>query len=309
MAFGFMGNTKVGPGVDKERPEKKRLFLFFELYFRKFGRLMYINLLYALFMLPSIALAVLGFMFIPGTLSFLGVLFGIALMGPPTCGFTYLLRQLSVERPVFIWHDFVEHMKKNFKQSLLFSVLDSVVLSVVALTLHLSMLQFNDGVFQYVLLVFYLAVAIVILNMHYYIYPMMITLDLRIPQLIKNALLLTLAAIKTNLITTFWMLALVILPLLFIDQTIVFSFAVIFFPLFYVSLIGFIVVFNSFPHIKRLLVDPYYEAHPEARKNNVFGDTWDDEEEDETIFTDLGTLEPKSSINVRREGKSNKTLS
>lgn len=308
MAFGFLGNTKVGPGVDKNRMEKKRLFRFFELYFRKFGRLMYINLLYTLFMLPSIGVAVLGFMFVPGSLSFLGVVFGIALMGPPTCGFTYLLRQLSLERPVFIWHDFIEYMKNNFKQSLLFSCLDAIVLTVVGISVHFSLLQFDQGAFQYILLILYVAVAIIVLNMHYYIYLMMITLDLRIPQLIKNSLILTLAAIKTNLITTFFIFVLVIIPFLFIPLDFLLAFVAIFTPLFYASLIGFIVVFNSFPHVKRLLVDPYYEAHPEARKNNVFGDTWE-EEEDEPIFTDLGTLEPKSELTIKTEGRGGKTVS
>ena len=34
---------KEGPGVSKDAPEKKRFFLFFELYFRKFWKMIELN--------------------------------------------------------------------------------------------------------------------------------------------------------------------------------------------------------------------------------------------------------------------------
>ena len=309
MAFGFFGSSKVGPGVDKNRPEKKRFFLFFELYFRKFGQLIRANLMFTLCLIPALIVGLAGFLFLPRPINILGITLGLALIGPPVCGMTYLLRQMSLQRPVFVWHDFIDCMKKNFKQSLLFSILDSVVITIIGATIIFSLERFNDGAFQYVLFVLYIAVALIVLIMHYYIYPMMITLALSISKLIKNALILTLAAIKTNLITTFWMLLLVIIPAALLPIQLVATFTITLVPLFYSSLIGFIILFNSFPHVKRLLVDPYYEAHPEERKNNVFGDVYE-EDEDEVIFTDLGTLEPKSTLAIKpNSGRGGKTIS
>ncbi len=307
MAFGlFSSSDNVGPGVDKERPEKKRFFLFFELYFRKFGKMMYTSLLYCLFLLPSAALTVLGFLFFRAPFNLIGLVLGLALIGPPTCGFTYLLRQMSLERPIFIWHDFWNTLKKNAKQSLCFSCLDAVVVFLVVVSLQFSLSQFNVGVMQYILVICYCALALVFLMMHYYIYLMMITLDLKISQLIKNSLILTVAGLRTNLITTFFMLVMAIIPALIIQLDFLILILVILVPLFYASLLGFIIVFNSFPHIKRLLIDPYYAAHPEARKNNPFGFETGDEE-DEPVFTDLGTLEPKAkSASASKTQSSNK---
>lgn len=50
LKMGLFGNyAKEGPGVKKNEPQKKRFFYFFELYFRKFGKLMTLSLLYSAF--------------------------------------------------------------------------------------------------------------------------------------------------------------------------------------------------------------------------------------------------------------------
>ena len=310
LAFEFLNpGLSAGPGVDKNRPEKKRFFLFFELYFRRFGKMMYTSLLYCLTLIPSAALAVLGSVFFPAApLDLLGLALGLALIGPSTCGLTYLLRQAALERPVFVWHDFWSAFRKNFKQALLFSALDALVIFLIVTSMRFCIAILNDGIMQFIFVVFYCVIALVILIMHYYVYPMMITLDLRISQIIKNALILSISALKTNLITTFFVLLLVIVPAVLIQPEFLLPILVILVPLFYAAFVGFIIVFNSFQHIKRLLIDPYYETHPEERKNNPFGFIYEeDEDEEDVVFTDLGTLEKKvvssSAAEEHRGGK------
>ena len=46
------GFTKPGPGIDKNAPKKKGIFLYFEIFFRKFWKLMQLNMIYFLFCLP-----------------------------------------------------------------------------------------------------------------------------------------------------------------------------------------------------------------------------------------------------------------
>lgn len=311
MAFGLFGSDNGnGPGVDKNRPKKKRFFLFFELFFRKFSKMIYSSLLYCLFLIPSAALTILGFLFCRvAPFDLIGMTLGLALIGPATCGFTYLMRQMSLEQPVFIWHDFWTSFKKNMKQAFAFSALDAVVILFVIISLRFSMAQFTEGVMQYIMVVCYCAIALVFLMMHFYVYLMMITLDLKISQLIKNSLILAIAGIKTNIITVFWVLVLAIIPAFIIAPEFLSLIVLILVPLFYASFIGFIIVFNSFPQVKRLLLDPYYEAHPEALKNNPFGFETEDED-DEPIFTDLGVLEPKESASSATDsGNRSKTIS
>jgi len=62
----FGGNfTKEGPGVSKEAPEKHRFFLFFELFFRKFTKLIWLNVIYFVTMIPVLLGIYLSFRFDP----------------------------------------------------------------------------------------------------------------------------------------------------------------------------------------------------------------------------------------------------
>ena len=56
--MGFFSNryNKPGPGVGKNEPEKRRIVVFFEVYFRHFWQLEQTNLVFLLFMLPVFAL-------------------------------------------------------------------------------------------------------------------------------------------------------------------------------------------------------------------------------------------------------------
>ena len=87
--FGLFDYTKPGKGVDKNGPQKKRFFHFFELYFRKFWKLITLNLIYILFCIP------------------------IVTIGPATAAMTYILKNYTMERPVFLWSDFLEAFKKT----------------------------------------------------------------------------------------------------------------------------------------------------------------------------------------------------
>ena len=66
--FGLFDYSKPGKGVDKNGPQKKRFFHFFELYFRKFWKLITLNMLYVLFCIP------------------------IVTIGPATAAMTYILK-------------------------------------------------------------------------------------------------------------------------------------------------------------------------------------------------------------------------
>ena len=75
--LGFGNYEKPGKGVGKNEREKKRFFQFFDLFFRKLGRLVQLNLLYILFCIPVVTI------------------------GPATAAMTKILREYTLERPVF----------------------------------------------------------------------------------------------------------------------------------------------------------------------------------------------------------------
>ncbi len=59
--FGLFDYTKPGKGVDVDAPPKKPFFRFFELYWRKFSRLLLLNLLVFIMLLPIIAVVFRAF--------------------------------------------------------------------------------------------------------------------------------------------------------------------------------------------------------------------------------------------------------
>lgn len=75
--FGLFNYSKPGPGVDKNGPKKKRFFLFFELYFRKFWKMIELNLLFLVCCIP------------------------IVTIGPAIAGMTYVLRNYALGKAHF----------------------------------------------------------------------------------------------------------------------------------------------------------------------------------------------------------------
>lgn len=78
--------SKPGPGIEKEEQQKRRFFLFFELFFRKFWKLIQLNLLYILFWIPPL---IAGTLLTPynATLAYLAFfLVGTFTAGPATAG-------------------------------------------------------------------------------------------------------------------------------------------------------------------------------------------------------------------------------
>ncbi|MDD2637225.1 MAG: DUF624 domain-containing protein [Bacteroidales bacterium] len=120
--FGLFDYTKPGPGVSKDEPRRKGIFLFFELFFRKFWNLVKMNLLFLVFNIPAIILSMfaLGFIFqrtfVPDdplvellvrfSLSSFLVCIPVITVGPAQAGFTYIIRNFVREEPTFLWWDF-----------------------------------------------------------------------------------------------------------------------------------------------------------------------------------------------------------
>ena len=96
--FGLFDLAKAGPGVSKNEPKKKRFFLFWELYFRKFFKLILAGLLYLVVSIP------------------------IVTIGLAQAGLTFVKRNYSREKHVFLPSDFFDTIKRTGSKRL-FAVL------------------------------------------------------------------------------------------------------------------------------------------------------------------------------------------
>jgi uncharacterized membrane protein YesL len=266
--FGFFDYTKPGPGVPKDGPPKARILVFFDILMRKFWNLIKLNMLFSIFNIPAllVMIYVVNAFFIRKQLSnelfvdfILKFAFGALFMciplitvGPAQAGFTYVLRNYSREEHAFLWWDFKEAALKNFKQSLIVSLIDLVIVVIVGVDINVYMSIGKGGSnLLFTLASGFLILAFVTyLIMHMFIYPMMITFDLGIKQLFKNALIFSIINFLPNL-------GILLLCAIIVGATFLFFpvIGIILFPLITLSLIGLITNFYVYPRLKKHMID------------------------------------------------------
>ncbi len=273
--FGLFNYSKPGPGIDKNAPKKKRFFFFFELYFRKFWKLIELNLLFLVCCIP------------------------IVTIGPAICGMTYVLRNYSIEKPTFLLSDYWDAFKSNWKQGFVLWLLSTAV-TVMAGTSFFW--YFVNSARSWMMLIpfgFCILLCLILFFMQFYIYLMAVTVELKLKYIIKNALIFAFLGAKTNIITAFFVLLIAVPTIWFFPITIPIIALLAF------STIGFITVFNSYPYIIKYIVEP----HEQQLREEQGDDEEEEEDEDDVIFTDIGSQErPAASSNNDKKGGKGKIM-
>lgn len=252
----FYSYKTAGSGVSKNAKPKNRFVLFFNLYFRKFWNLIKLNLLYSLACIP------------------------IVTIGPATAAFTTVLKKYSMERHSYIWSDFWESFKKNFKQSFWVGIVDLILFigTISAITVYPKLSE-TSKLFTVALLIS-ISIAVTLIIMNFYIFLMIVSLELSLKDIIKNAFILTCAALKENVITLLAvsLVAAAVYALMFFSNI----FFILLFALFLSSFCGFVIVFNCYPIIQKYIINPYYEAKGIENPENQYASA----SEDDVIFND-----------------------
>lgn len=266
----FYNNNVSGKGVAKNGPKKKPFFRFWELFANKFWTFFKLNLIYVLFCLPVVTI------------------------GPATAALTAMMRNIYLERPQFIWHDFVNYFKKNFKQAFFIGIADIIAVAVSVITFVQFSGQANMETSMKVLYVLSMAAQVMFLMMNFYIYPQIAALNLRISGIIKNSLILIFVNLPAELIVLAVIMGFSALFIYF------FLPMVFFIPFIPGAWLVFLSVFCCYPAIQKLIINPYYEHNGEP--NPEIPD-WELEDEDgeEAVFEDQGGKE--APINLKREKK------
>lgn len=270
FSFGFDND---GPGVDKNVPEKKALFKFIELFFRKIGKYITLNILYVIVNIPLILGVVISvwpheaFLSSNGTVPpfyFTGDAVGLALMalsvfivGPANAGYTYVLRNFAREEHAWIFSDFFCQFAKNYKKGLVMSIIEILVPVILYLMFvfygymlpHTAANNQNLFLIANICKMFTIFVSVFFIMMHKYIYIMIVTFDLKFLQIIKNAAIFTIAKLPYNIVI--FAIQAIIIALAF-----GFNFTVgVFLSLFILlSLIFFIDVFSGYSVIDKYMM-------------------------------------------------------
>lgn len=189
------------------------------------------------------------------------ILLGLAALailtfGPVRVGVTYIHRNIVRGEPVFLWHDFWYCIKRNLRQALIYGIIDVLISGLIIYDIIFFNLNYGSSMMIDIMFFMSLVLGLIYAFMRIYIYLMLITFDLSIVKMFKNALSFTVLGVKRNfmaflgivlvlminylLLATFFPLG-VILPLVIVPSLCI--------------LMG---IYAAFPKIKEIMIDPYY---------------------------------------------------
>ena len=190
------------------------------------------------------------------------ILYGLALLvfltfGPVSVGTTYILRSMVREEGLFLFQDFRYAIQRNWKQALPFGIIDLGIMILLGYDFVYFYLNLSKGTMISIFFFLTFSMIIVYAMMRMYIYLMMITFDLSIPKLLKNAVSFTILGIKRNIMALLGIVVALalnyVLFAVFIPVGIILPFVILF------SLCGFISAYAAYPIIKKYMIDPYYD--------------------------------------------------
>lgn len=269
----LFGNYNTpGRGILKAPQEKKGFFKFLDVYGRHMWKLIQVNLLYLVFIIPVVT------------------------FGPATAAMTKVCRNYSQERNVFLIHDFWDAFKKNFKQGMIMGIIDIVFMAgfVVGIPTYKHLAESNG--MMYIPFFICLMCMIMFFMMHFYIYLMICSTNLSMKNILKNSFFLVSLGLKQSL----WTLLASVVVIFLTYGLIPYSLFII--PFWPMSFLCFIICFNSYPIIRKHVIQPYYDQRGEENPELAYTAAKDGE----TVFTDRAEEERESNNKVDKKAKRNK---
>jgi len=197
-------------------------------------------------------------------------------------GTTYILRSMVREEPVFLLSDFKYAVKRNLKQGFIMGIIDVAIMGLLVYDLLWFNLNSAVGAYMTIMLIVSWGLFFLYFFMRLYIYLMIITFDLKLTKILKNAAFFAILGFKRNFMALLAVVLLAVLTLglmfTFMPLGVVIPFTVLF------SLGGFTGVYCAYPKIKQVMIDPYYAEHPDEDPDNNSDDYYDDEDIDESLL-------------------------
>ena len=192
----FYGKSGKGDYRVEDMPQNRRQ-LFGAVLKVRWSALVGVNLLQVLFWLPAAAWTILNYITLvsgagdPVNLlsTYLLILIPlIAITGPFTAGATYVLRNWARDEHSFVWSDFWDAVKGNWKQGLVVSVISGLMPYVLYMgyTFYGTMANTKSFVFMIPLAILFLVFIVWKLS-EMIIYTLMVTYDLKTKDLIRHS--------------------------------------------------------------------------------------------------------------------------
>ena len=181
------------------------------------------------------------------------IAFTVLTWGWQTVGGAYNLRSLVRGDSCFLWSDYFYAIKRNLRQGFFFGLIDALFIVILVFDwYYFSALAGQSLLFG---MMYFMSIALILIYvfMRFYIYLMMITFDLSIKKLLKNALIFSMLGIKRNLVALIGILLVMGINFSLIGPSLSIGFTLtLILPFFYLpALAGFMSVYAAYPNIQR----------------------------------------------------------
>lgn len=177
--------------------------------------------------------------------------------GPVRIGITYIVRNMFRGEPVMMFHDFFYAIKRNLRQSIIYGIMDVLICGIIIYDIVFFNINYNVSMITSTMFFMSLCLAMLYFFMRQYIYLMIVTFDLSIFKMFKNAIRFTVLGVKRN-----FMAFLGVLLVGMLEYVLIFAY----FPLAAImpfviipSLLVLIGIYSVYPVIKKWMIDPFYE--------------------------------------------------
>ena len=193
------------------------------------------------------------------------IAFLVITFGWQNIGAAYIVRNMVRGEAVFVWSDYFYAIKRNLKQGFFLGLIDAVIL--FTLGFDISYFWGRGGTFT-LDVGFYLTIALIVLYflMRFYIYLLIVTFDLSIYKILKNALIFSLLGFKRNILGVLGIAlitALHVMLLLLLISTPLSGLPIILPFLWYMAAVTFTSAYAAYPVIDRYMIAPYANQEDE----------------------------------------------
>lgn len=193
--------------------------------------------------------------------------------GPVSVGTTYIIRNLLKGEPIFMWEDMKYSIKRNFKQGIIYGVFD-VLLSVM-LVYDVYFFFVNSALSFFNTMCFYISLVALIFYffMRFYIYLMMVTFDLSLFKIFKNAMIFAFLGFKRNILAALGIGFVLFLNILLMFTPITMALGIALPFVMTLGICTYIAAYAAWPKIKEIMIDPYYkDEEPEYDDTPIMRD-------------------------------------
>lgn len=222
---------------------------------------------------------------------------GLVVIGPVQSAFVFVYRNYARAVPSFYWEDFFKSLKVNWKKSIFVTIFTAVV-SIILLFNIGFYLTIYTGRFSQALAAVFITFFLVFLCVHHYVYPLLVSLELSLFKIYRNALIFAVIRLVPTLgIILLQIVVAVLIPflLIFLAGNIGIGIAGIMYVGFVFAFCQYLGTFFAWEQIDRFILAPAQaKEEEEALEAESLEEIEGEDENDESDLDDIDDSEDET---------------